>query len=70
MTSLPLHSGHLLTKATFFCHQGGRYGEFQLYCESYLAWEQSPLIVPPYPAVLAAGVCINSTTNSVLLSTA
>ena len=28
---LPPHNGHLFTTATFFCPQGGRCGEVQLY---------------------------------------
>ena len=27
ITSLPPHNGHLSTTATFFCPQGGRYGD-------------------------------------------
>ena len=31
ITPLPPYNGHLSTKATFFCPQGGRFGEIQLY---------------------------------------
>ena len=31
ITPLPPHNGHLSTTATFFCPQGGRCGEVQLY---------------------------------------
>ena len=30
MTPLPSHNGHPSTTATFFCPQGGRYGEVRL----------------------------------------
>ena len=30
-TPLPPHNGHLSTPVTFFCPQGGSYGEVRLY---------------------------------------